>query len=49
MSNFLTVIYLNLYLITDDGGSAQGVESDRKKFGNTNHTEKLAGISSNDN
>ena len=42
-------MYLNWYFITDNGGSAQGVESDRKKIGNATHTEKLAGTGSNDN
>ena len=42
-------MYLNLYFITDDGGSAQGVESDRKNLGNTTHTEILGGMRSNDN
>ena len=41
-------MYLNWYFITDNGGSTQGVESDRKKIGNTTHTEKLAGMVSND-
>ena len=49
MSNFLIIIHLNWYFITDNGGSAQGVELGRKKFGNTTNAEKLAGMGPNDN
>ena len=49
MSSFLTIIYLNWYFITDNGGSAQGVDSDGKRFGNPTHSEKLAGMGSKDN
>ena len=49
VSNFLIIIYLNWYFITDNGGSAQGVDSDGKRFGNPTHSEKLAGMGSKDN
>ena len=48
MSSFLTIIYLNWYFITDNGGSVQGVESDGKRFGNPTHSEKLARMGSKD-